>query len=97
MLIKQLVIISFNTLVASSNLVQPKSLNVRNDCLALITIKYDSMEPTWQSDDLILIYVRRSHLENNSLYVLQLDNELVVKRIQRKMNGYLIVKSDNPR
>ncbi|WP_295624105.1 S24 family peptidase [uncultured Nitrosomonas sp.] len=45
---------------------------------------------------LILTDVRRSHLENNSLYVLQLDNELVVKRIQRKMNESLIVKSDNP-
>ncbi|ALQ51851.1 S24 family peptidase [Nitrosomonas ureae] len=72
------------------------SLNVRNDCLALITIKDDSMEPTLRSDDLILTDVRRSHLENNSLYVLQLDNELVVKRIQRKLNGSLIVKSDNP-
>ncbi|WP_367273744.1 helix-turn-helix transcriptional regulator [Nitrosomonas sp.] len=45
---------------------------------------------------LILTDVRRFLLENNSLYVLQLVNELVVKRIQRKMNESLIVKSDNP-
>lgn len=72
------------------------SLDVRNNCLALITIKDDSMEPTLRSDDLILTDVSKSHLENNSLYVLQLNNELIVKRIQKKMNGNVIVKSDNP-
>lgn len=72
------------------------SMDVRNNCLALITVKDDSMEPTLRSDDLILTDVRRSELENNALYVLQFDNDLIVKRIQKKINGNVIVKSDNP-
>lgn len=72
------------------------SLNVRNNCLALISVRDDSMEPTLRSDDLILTDTSRGHIEHNSIYVLQFDNELIVKRIQRKMNGSVIVKSDNP-
>ncbi|MCE7915845.1 MAG: S24 family peptidase [Nitrosomonas sp. PRO4] len=72
------------------------SLDVRNNCLALITVKDDSMEPTLRSNDLILTDVRRGDLENNSIYVLQIKNELIVKRIQCKINGKVIVKSDNP-
>ena len=72
------------------------SLNVRNNWVTLITIKDDSMKPTlrmWWSDP------HRSEKipqENNSQYVFQLDNELVAKQIQRKMNGSLVVKNDNP-
>lgn len=71
------------------------SLNASN-CLALISVKDDSMEPTLKSDDLILTDTRSGSIENNSIYVLQIDNELIVKRIQRKVNGAVIVKSDNP-
>ena len=72
------------------------SLNVRNNCLALITVKDDSMEPTLRSDDLILTDTSRGHIEHNSIYVLRFDNELIVKRIQKRMNGSVIIKSDNP-
>ncbi|SFD83931.1 S24 family peptidase [Nitrosomonas sp. Nm166] len=73
------------------------SFNIHNNSLALITVKGDSMEPTLKSGDLILIELIQSRIEDNSLYVLQLDNDLVVKRIQRKINGSLLVKSDNPK
>jgi phage repressor protein C with HTH and peptisase S24 domain len=72
------------------------SMDVRNNCLALITVKDDSMEPTLKTNDLILTDVRRGKLESNSIYVLQIKNELIVKRIQCKINGNVIVKSDNP-
>ena len=72
------------------------SLNVCSNCLVLISVKDDSMEPTLRSDDLILTDTSRGHIENNSIYVLQVNNELVVKRIQCKVNGTVIVKSVNP-
>lgn len=71
------------------------SLHTRSDCLALISVKDDSMEPTLRRDDLILTDTSRCNIENNSIYVLQIDNELIVKRIHRKVNGAVIVKSDN--
>lgn len=72
------------------------SLNVTNNRLALIQVKGDSMEPTLKSDDLILTDISQSHIGDDSIYVLQLQNDLVLKRIQRKINGSVIIKSDNP-
>ena len=72
------------------------SLNVHNNRLALITVKGDSMEPTLRSDDLILTDISTGHIDDDSIYVLQFKNDLVLKRIQRKMNGSVVVKSDNP-
>ena len=73
-----------------------EEMSISTNCLALIAVKDDSMEPTLRSNDLILTDTNSSHIENNSIYVLRLDNELIVKRIQRKVNGAVIVKSDNP-
>jgi phage repressor protein C with HTH and peptisase S24 domain len=53
------------------------------------------MEPTLKSNDLILTDVRKTHLENDSLYVLQVKNELVVKRVQLEISGNVVLKSDN--
>jgi phage repressor protein C with HTH and peptisase S24 domain len=64
--------------------------------LALITVKGDSMEPTLSPNDLILIDLRKNYVADNAVYVLQYDGALLVKRIQRLMNGSVIIKSDNP-
>ncbi len=72
------------------------SLNVKCNRLALIQVKGDSMEPTLKSDDLILTDISQSHIGDDSIYVLQMQNDLVLKRIQRKINGSVIIKSDNP-
>lgn len=73
------------------------SFNIQsNNRLALIQVKGDSMEPTLKSDDLILTDISESSIGDDSIYVLQLKNDLVLKRIQRKMNGSVIIKSDNP-
>lgn len=64
--------------------------------LALITVKGDSMEPTLSQNDLILIDMSKNLISDNAVYVLQYDGSLWVKRIQRKINGSVIIKSDNP-
>lgn len=64
--------------------------------LVLIRVKGDSMEPTISNGDLILVNTRENRIEDNAIYVLQHDDALLVKRIQRKMDGSLIIKSDNP-
>lgn len=64
--------------------------------LALITVKGGSMEPTLSQNDLILIDMSKNLISDNAVYVLQYDGSLWVKRIQRKINGSVIIKSDNP-
>ena len=73
------------------------TLGVAQKDLALISVKGDSMEPVLSNEDLILIDMRKNRVEDNAIYVLQLDGTLLVKRIQRKLDGSLHVMSDNPR
>lgn len=73
-----------------------KTLGVTERDLLLISVKGDSMEPTLSNDDLILVNIRKGRIEDNAVYVLQHDGDLLVKRIQRKIDGAVIVKSDNP-
>lgn len=73
------------------------TLGVAQKDLALISVKGDSMEPGLSNEDLILVDMRKNRVEDNAIYVLQLDGTLLVKRIQRKLDGALHVMSDNPR
>lgn len=73
------------------------TLGVVQKDLALISVKGDSMEPTLSNEDLILVDMRKNRVEDNAIYVLQLDGTLLVKRIQRKLDGTLHVMSDNSR
>lgn len=73
------------------------TLGVAQKDLILISVKGDSMEPVLSNEDLILVDMRKNHVEDNAIYVLQLKDALLVKRIQHKLDGSLHVMSDNPR
>lgn len=70
-------------------------LNIYDNSLALIRVKDDSMEPTLKSDDLILTELSQGNIDGDSIYVLRFDNDLILRRIQRKMNGSLLMIADN--
>lgn len=72
-------------------------LGVAEKALALIEVHGDSMEPTLSNGDLILLDMRHGKVMDNSVYAIQHNGDLLVKRIQRKLNGSIVVKSDNPR
>ncbi|WP_170941723.1 LexA family transcriptional regulator [Cellvibrio mixtus] len=64
--------------------------------LALIEVQGDSMEPAIMHNDLILIDLRESKLSANGVYAIQHMGNLFVKRIQIRMDGSVVIKSDNP-
>tara|TARA_B100001939_G_scaffold182605_1_gene157314 strand:+ start:333 stop:1049 length:717 start_codon:yes stop_codon:yes gene_type:complete len=80
--------------------------------LSVIHARGDSMEPTIAEGDTILLETyfhqenngnkRRlgldpgSSLPRDGIYVIRLDNHLVVKRLQNDMQGGVFIKSDNP-
>lgn len=72
------------------------SLGVPEKHLALISVKGDSMEPTLSDGDLVLIDISSQKIEASSIYVVQFWGALLVKRIQIKLDGSIIIKSDNP-
>lgn len=71
------------------------SMDVHDQALALIKMKGDSMSPTLKNNDLMLTDLTQLRLEDDSIYVLSIKNELVVKRVQRKLNGAFVITTDN--
>ena len=63
--------------------------------LAVIRAKGDSMEPTINDGDVILVRLKNGEAPRDGLYVLRLDGGLFVKRLQFDLGGIRII-SDNP-
>lgn len=66
-----------------------------NSDLVLFDVMGDSMEPTILDKDTVLASKRETDPKGGQIYVIRVDDELLVKRILREP-GKLIVKSDNP-
>lgn len=65
--------------------------------LALIDARGDSMSPTIESGDLLLLDTRRGSARSEGIYVINLAGSLLVKRLRIKLTGSIDVMSDNPR
>ena len=63
--------------------------------MAVIRAKGDSMEPTINDGDVILIRLKNGEPPRDGLYVLHLSDGLFVKRLQFDLGGVRII-SDNP-
>jgi phage repressor protein C with HTH and peptisase S24 domain len=63
--------------------------------LALLTASGDSMDPTIRDGDLLLVDTSARDIQSSRVYVLEVNGALLVKRIQVRLDGSLIVKSDN--
>lgn len=55
----------------------------------------DSMEPTFAEGDLLLADTAEPKLRGGGIYVLASGGTLLVKRLQTKIDGGVIVSSDN--
>ena len=64
--------------------------------LALITATGDSMQPTIGHGDLLLLNIGETHVPGDAIYALQMQDVLLVKRIQLLVDGTLVIRSDNP-
>ena len=70
-------------------------LRVSPKDLALITTTGDSMEPTLSPGDMVMLDLSVNRITSNAVYVLQVGGTLMVKRIQRMIDGRVIIRSDN--
>lgn len=71
------------------------SLGTSAQNLALISVKGDSMDPTLSDGDLVLVDTTSRSIEANAIYVIQFWGSLLVKRVQRKMDGTVVIRCDN--
>lgn len=65
--------------------------------LALLDARGDSMEGTFSDGDLLLVDRGISEVKVDAVYVLALDDELFIKRLQRRPDGTMLMLSDNPK
>ncbi|MBL4621330.1 MAG: helix-turn-helix transcriptional regulator [Immundisolibacteraceae bacterium] len=63
--------------------------------IRLIGVKGDSMTPTIDDGDMLLIDTGCSEYQGDGVYVLRVDSELVAKRMQSDLSGGFFIKSDN--
>ncbi|MGA7760208.1 MAG: S24 family peptidase, partial [Candidatus Binataceae bacterium] len=61
----------------------------------LIEAVSDSMAPTIDEGDLVLVDLRDPRFRHDGVYVLRASGEFSIKRIQRRPDGKLIIRNDN--
>ena len=70
-------------------------LNTDSRNLTLIEALGDAMSPTIDDRDLLLVDLAEPHFRHDGAYVLRRDNDLEVRRLQRRPDGTLNVICDN--
>jgi phage repressor protein C with HTH and peptisase S24 domain len=65
----------------------------------LVTLRAegDSMEPTIRDGDVLVVDTSVTEVENSRVYIVDVNGRLMVKRIQLRLDGSLVIKSDNPK
>lgn len=64
--------------------------------LLLLEIAGDSMAPTLNATDLAIVDLGEPRFRRDAIYALRHADELAVRRLQRRPDGKLIIKCDNP-
>jgi phage repressor protein C with HTH and peptisase S24 domain len=73
------------------------TFGIEPDRLQLETARGESMLPRIHDGDLLLVDTSEQRVRSFGVYVLEVAGERLVKRLQRKVDGSLILISDNPR
>ncbi|WP_256593736.1 XRE family transcriptional regulator [Avibacterium paragallinarum] len=63
--------------------------------ICLINVPTDSMEPTIQKGDVVLIDMNINDYNGEGIYAFAIDGELFIKRLQKMISGSFKVISDN--
>lgn len=72
------------------------TFEIAPDQLAMEVAAGESMHPTIHDGDLLLVDTTDRSVSRFGIYVLEVAGERLVKRVQRKVNGSLVLLSDNP-
>ena len=71
------------------------ALGIEPQNLILETAVGESMQPTIRHGDLLLVNTTDRTCSSFGVYVLEINGERLVKRVQRKLDGSLVLISDN--
>jgi phage repressor protein C with HTH and peptisase S24 domain len=63
--------------------------------MAIFRIAGDSMKPTLEDGDLIMVNQNDTDIRTGYIYLLRMEKELMVKRLENRPGGILLIRSDN--
>ena len=66
-------------------------------CLHIITADGDSMDPTISDGDFVIVDTSKNHINSDGIFIIQSGDDTFIKRVQRNINGSLLLISDNPK
>lgn len=64
--------------------------------MKIFEVAGDSMSPTLVDGDLIMINTGEIDVRSGYIYLLRMEDELMVKRLENRPGGILLIRSDNP-
>jgi len=70
--------------------------NTGSKNLSIVEVYGDSMEPTLHNGEPVFIDTGAINIVSGEIYLIRAFGELRLKRLERKMNGNIIIFSDNP-
>ncbi len=70
-------------------------LGVHSDQLAFVSVRGESMQPTLEDGDMILVDMSQNQVHREDVYLLHTDDGLMTKRLKPLKTG-IKVQSDNP-
>lgn len=65
------------------------------DCLAVMTMPGDAMEPTIKADGVLILDTSANRIVDGAVFVFDFGGERVVRRTQRQPQGVLVLSADN--
>lgn len=74
-----------------------KRLRRKPENLALIECTGDSMEPTLHDGDELLVDTTANDIRSGAIYILRVAGALLAKRVQPRLDGTVMIISDNTR
>lgn len=74
-----------------------QSMGLDPSHLALIDVRGNSMSPTIDGGDLLLLDIRPGQAKSEGVYVINLNGSLLVKRLRIRLSGVIEIVSDNPK
>lgn len=74
-----------------------KSRHIRPEHARVLTAKGDSMEPTIRDGDVLLVDTSINSVRDNAIYIVVFNGNVLVKRVNLKRDGSLVLISDNDR
>lgn len=72
------------------------NLRVQPETLRVITGAGDSMSPTFEHGDLLLVDISHKRVDIDGVYAMSANDRLYIKRVRQKITGEFEISSDNP-